>query len=207
MCDGCRARIFSPYHTPIGSSLDYVAFQISRATGALYEEAIAPEVIQGRYLDVDEEGKVVLRGEALTLRADFPHLKPRSIGPYFPVLLMLVSVPYALLVTAYLRSFRATISDGTRKAILFGMMFAVLALHIAQYVLFMTGITEDWIITGTFEILLRNATDSLYGGALSIWVVCGLVIYAAYRVAESQFRRIEVPSQPKLKAIEELLSS
>jgi hypothetical protein len=205
MCAGCRARIYSPFHTPIGSSLNFVALQISRASGALYGEAIAPEVIKDRYLDVDEEGKVVLKGEALTLRSDFPHLELKSMGPLFPVMFMLVSVPFALVVAAYLGSFRATVSDGMRKALLFGMLFVIFAFYIAPFVLFVTDFTEDWIVTGTIEILVRNVTDGFAGGAAGIWVICGLAVVAAYLFAESRFRRIEVPPQPKLKAIEELL--
>ena len=207
MCEGCRARLYSPYHTPKGSSVKFVALQISRASGALYTEAITPEVIEERYLDVSEEGKVILKGEALTLRADFPHLKPKSKGPLFPVMLMFVSVPYTLLIAVYLRSFRATISDGMRKAILFGMMFVVLALYLAQYALLGNGFTKPWIITGTFEILVRNVADGFVGGALLIWVVCGLAIFTAYVFAESRFRHIEVPPEPKLQAIERLFSN
>ncbi len=207
ICKGCRASIYSPYHTPIGSTLDFVALQISRASGALYSEAIAPEVIKELYLDKDEEGKVVLKGEALTLRADFPHLKPRGKGPLFPVILALVVVPYALLMAVYLASFRATISDGARKVLLFGMLFIILALHSAQFALFINDFTKVWILTGTFEILVRNVMDGFAGGTLAIWVVCGLLIFSAYVFAESRFRRIETPPQPKLMAIEVLFSN
>jgi hypothetical protein len=208
ICQGCRAVIYSPFHTPIGSSLDFVALQISRASEALYSESVPPEKIKDRYLSVDDEGNVVLKGENLSLQADFPHLTPRSNGPIFPVMLTLVGLAWAFLVYIFLRSFRATISDGKRKALLFGLMFLLLAVHIAQYALVIGGITMDWIITGTIEILVRQASDGLAGGALLIWLVCGLLLYGGYRFAESGYLRIEVPPiPPKMNPVEALFSN
>ena len=87
------------------------------------------------------------------------------------------------------------------------VLFIILALHIAQYALFTSDFTKAWILTGTFEILVRNIVDGFAGGAVAIWAGCGLLVFSTYIFAESRFRRIEVPPQPKLKAIEVLFSN
>lgn len=205
--EGSRAVLYSPYHTPLGSSLDFVALQISRATGAIYEEAVPSEEIAARYLAVDGEGKVILKGKALTIQADFPYLKRRSKGPMFPVILTLVGLPWAILVLIYLLSFRATISDRMRNAFLFGLMFAVLALHLVQYVLLFNDLTEDWILTGVVEILVRQGSAAL-PGTLAMWIGCTLFLYAGYRLAESRFLHIEIPPKPqKMHPFEEWVSN
>ena len=110
---------------------------------------------------------------------------------------------WAFFVYIFLRSFRATISDGKRKAILFGLLAVLMAVHLAQYPLILSGITEEWILTGTIEILVRQASGALAGGALLIWLVCSLLLYGGYRFAQSEYLRIEAPSIPgKLNPIE-----
>jgi hypothetical protein len=193
LCRGCRAVIYSPFHTPPGSSLDFVALQISRASEALYVEAVQPEAVKDRYLTLDDEGLVALKGEALTLQADFPALRPRGNGPLFPIVLALVGFSWALLAVVFLRSFRATVSDGKRKAFFFGLLTCLLAIHIGQFAFIVSGITRDWIVTGTMEILVRQAGGA---GALLVWIACVLILSGAFRLAESAFHRIEVPPMP-----------
>jgi hypothetical protein len=173
-----------------------VALQISRASEALYGEAVPPETIRHRYLTVDNDGRVVLRGKSLSLQADFPHLRPRRKGPLFPVVLTTISLLWALVYTVFLRSFRATITDGKRKAFFFAMLFVLLAVHVSQYAFFMSGTTKDFIVTGTIEILVRRLGEAFPGSVLLVWIACGLLLFGAYRFAESAFLRIEVPPMP-----------
>jgi hypothetical protein len=193
---GARTLLYSPCHTPPGSSLDFVALQISRAVEQIYGEAIPIEEIKYRYLKLDSDGKVVLRGDGLSLREDYPHLVELGRGPQFPVILLLVGLPWMLLVSVYMRSFRATISDGKRKAFLIGLMMLVLVVHLGQYGLFVSGLTGDRLFTGFIEILIREAIESFPGAGVAIWIACVVLLYFGFKIAEHQFRRIEIPTKP-----------
>ena len=200
---GARPLLYSPYHTPVGSSIDFVALQISRTAEKIYGEQLPTEEIKRRYLEVDSEGKVILKGETLTLQKDYPHLAAVGRGPHFPVILMLVGLPWMLLVAVYMRSFRATISDGKRKVLLFALMGILLVVYLTPYGLFIAGVTKDWLLTGLVEILIWNASESFSGAGVAIWMVCLALLYAGFRIAESHFRRVEIPPMPdRLPVIE-----
>jgi hypothetical protein len=78
--------LWKPYATPEGTSLEYVAWQISRATAAVYGLEIDPDEISARYLEADLHGRVTVREPGLTLAADFPDARHGNLGPVFPVL-------------------------------------------------------------------------------------------------------------------------
>jgi hypothetical protein len=191
---GAPVRLCSPCHTPPGSSLDFVALQISRAVERIYGEVIPSEEIKSRYLELDADGRAVLRGESLSLRRDYPHLSELGRGPQFPVVLMLVGLPWMLIVTVYMGSFRATISDGKRKVFLIGLMMLVLAVYLVLYGIFFTG--RDRLFTGFVEILIRVASRSFPGAGVAIWILCAVLLYIGFKIAEHQFRRCEIPPKP-----------
>jgi hypothetical protein len=41
--------------------------------------------------------------------------------------------------------------------------------------------------------LAKWLTDVLPGGVVGVWAVCALLAWGVYRVAESEFRRVEAP--------------
>jgi hypothetical protein len=194
--NGALPLLYSPCHTPPGSSIDFVALQISRAVERIYGEVIPSEEIRSRYLELDADGRVVLRGESLSLQRDYPHLSELGRGPQFPVMLMLVGLPWMLIVTVYMWSFRATISDGKRKAFLIVLMMLVLAVYLVQYGLFFAGSTRGRLFTGFIEILIRDASQSFPGAGVAIWIACVALLYAGFKIAERRFHRIEIPTKP-----------
>ena len=42
------------------------------------------------------------------------------------------------------------------------------------------------------EIVIRKLGEAFPGSALAVWILCGGLIYAAYRIAERGFEKIEV---------------
>jgi hypothetical protein len=190
---GSRVALYSPYHTPIGSSPEFVALQISRAIEAVHGIRVPPADVQNRYLEVDGEGEVRLRTTGLTLWEDYPDLKPRGHGPEFPVVLLLAGLPFLIMVAVYLRAFRTGFSKTFRVGVAVTLLVFVLALHVSQFVAYVANVTEPWLVGGFLEILIRQLANTLPGGAMTVWGVSMLLLFAGYRLAETQFVRAELP--------------
>jgi len=191
---GSKVLLYSPFSAPADCTPEFFARQASRAIAAVYDGTVAPEEFRSRYLDPAAEPRIALRVEEARLRADFPDLRPRSKGPLFPVIFMQTSVIWLLAVAVYLRGARRIRREGARKVLLGGIMAVLLALHILQFVAFIGDYMSDWVMAGFLEIQVRHATAALPGGALAVWVLCGLLLGAAYQLALGQFRRLELPA-------------
>lgn len=194
--NGSRAVLYSPYSTPADGSVEFVAHQISRATEMIYGHAIPAEDIIDRYLDVDEGGWVSATPGGLTLERDHPELKPRRVGPEFPLLILASSVLWLILLAIYLRTFRTGISDGIRKAVYIAILVVTLGVHIGQFLLAITDQVELSVVAGFMQILVRALTEALPGGAVTVWIASGLLLLASYLVVESSFKRMEAVSGP-----------
>jgi hypothetical protein len=70
-------------------------------------------------------------------------------------------------------------------------MIALMALHISQFAGFITESLDHWVLSGASMIAVRSVARLLPGGSLTVWILCGLVVYGLYRVAESRFLRVE----------------
>jgi hypothetical protein len=189
---GSRAVLYSPYSNVEASSRRYVAHQISRATEAVYNERVPEEVISSRYLETDDNDRVIGRQKDLTLLRDHPGLEPRSGGPAFPVIMFLVGVPAFLLAVFYLRAFRAGGSEAKRTMVLWAILALLLAFHLGQYSLFVLQFTEFWILAGLFKMGIRKLGEAFPGSTFAVWVVCSALLYVSYRTAERAFENIEV---------------
>jgi hypothetical protein len=191
---GSRAFFYSPYSASEGSSVEFVALQISRAIEAVYGESVAPEEIRERYLDVDPEGKVVPRqAGGLSLLQDYPGWEARPERSQFPFVITEVGLIYFLMAVFYFRFFRATVTDRTRKLVFFGLLGLALILHLAPFVLFITRWIRPLVAIGLTQGLINWSAETLPGGAAASWVLAVLLLIVCYRLAESSFRRIEVP--------------
>ena len=192
--EGSRGVAYSPFSTTEESSVDFVALQISRAVEAIYGRTIPYEEIRERYLETSPDGEVRLRNAAgLTLLADYPELHAAGEGPVFPVVLMLTGLLYLAFGACYFRAYRASVSERARKLVFFGLLGAALALHLAQFVVFMAGLVEDWVVLGLVEAGIHRLAVFLPGGAAAVWVLCASVFAVAYRLTQRAFAKIEAP--------------
>jgi hypothetical protein len=189
---GSRAVLYSPYHTPPGSSIEFVALQISRATAAVYGRAVPPEEIRERYLEVDADGHVGLKTAGLTLRHDYPDLEAPPEGPVFPVVFLIVGLVTLLSGRVYLEFFRAGIKEWVRKTVFITILVALLGLHVAQFIALVSGLTRVWVVSGFMHIVVKQAADALPGGAIAVWAICGLVLAGCYLLVQRRFERIDV---------------
>ena len=191
---GSRAMVYLPFSTPEGSSVDFVALQISRAVEAVYGRTIPYEEIRERYLETSPEGVVSLRNPSgLTLLEDYPELSVGGEGPLFPVAILITGLLYLGIGSLYLRTYRASISEGKRKAAFFAVLGGTLVLHITPFIAFISGFVEDWVVLGQAEAGLLWLARTLPGGEAAVWVLCAAILYAGYRLAQGAFERIEVP--------------
>lgn len=195
---GSPVGLYSPFPVSAASSPELYALQIRRAVEAVYGRTITEAEIEERYLEVDGDGRVVPRGEGLTLIADHPGLEPRDGGPAFPVFLVLVVVPWLLLSSIVLRACRAGVSDRIRLTVfwgLVGLVFAAMLLHIGLAV---ADVVEPWVTRGFLEIAIRRLGES-WPGTVAAWLGSALAILGGYRLAEAAFRRIELPAKLVMK--------
>ena len=188
---GSPVELYLPCGVEPGSSLDFVALQISRATEAVYGERIDPADITERYLAVRGDGRVVPKGEGLTIQADYPHLRRRAGGPVFPVIMTMVVLLWMLLLYLYLLSLRAGVSKGKKLLVHWLAVGAAMAVWVGQFILAITNVMEPDIAAGFYDILVRNAAQTPLG-APAVWIACALLSWGAFRVAAGGFERVEI---------------
>ena len=189
---GSRAALYSPFSTPEGSSLDFVALQISRAVEAVYGGSIPPEEIRDHYLRVDGAGEVVPMRAGLTLLADYPELRSRGAGLEFPLLMILVFVPWLLLVTVLLQFLRAGTSVRRQQVMIWVFMGFCLALYLGSMFADIFGLMDMDAVVGFIEIGLRNMRDSVPGMSLALYVLAVAAGLGSYWLAQNRFNKIEV---------------
>jgi hypothetical protein len=188
-----RAVLFSPFDTPAGSSPEFAALQIARALEEVHGVSVSSEEILNRYLDVDGAEALGWRDGGSAFHERYGRLEPRIEVPIFPVIFGLTALLFLFFATLYARSFRATVSDGRRKGVYFGILAAALVLHLMPFVSLITGFAKDWVVAGVVKILTRRVIETLPAGGLFVWAACFTVMLAGYLWAQSRFERIEVP--------------
>lgn len=142
----------------------------------------------------DEDGQVAPRGGNLPLRQDYPRLHPKS-GPKLPALLALTVVPWLLVTAALLRAYRAGVGEWVRQTIVWGSLAFLIIFSVGSLFANVLGISEPWLFRALVEIsVMRLGATTL--GTVSVWIVAGLLMAGAYRVAEIQFLRMEIPAHP-----------
>jgi len=194
-----RAEVVNPFSAPPGSSSRFVALQISRAVEAVYGLSIPPELVERRWLETRPDGTVTARGGDLRIGAEHPGLTPRA-GPMFPVLMVLVGVPWLLLVAAVYRSYRAAIPDWGRQAVFWGAAALFVLLMMVQAATLVTGVVRPWAVRAVIEIAVWELGRTTTGIVFT-WVVSALLLYGAYRIAEAQFLRSEIPARPTMYSL------
>ena len=190
---GVPLRVYSPFSTPPGSSIDFVSWQIERAVRAVYGVSIPGDEIKERYLATDEADRVVPRAGRLSIRADRAGLTPRGRGRIFPFAMLLAVVPALLLAAGYFRTFHSDHGQFARVATAVAILGVTLTIHIAVYALGIAGAASLPSWTGVVKILARHTADAVPGGVPVLWVISALLLAGGYRIAERGFERIEVP--------------
>jgi len=188
---GRSGVVHSKFSTPPGSSREFVALQISRAVKDIYGEELSPEEVSVRYLAIDAAGRVVPAGFELTLKGDHPEWSVLSHGPVFPVMMLAVCGMWLLALSSYLGSLRPGFTEKQRKGRFWWGMVVLMGLHLMQFVLMFTETLDHWFLSGFWMIAIGELTERLPGGAVSVWILCGLTLFLLYKMAERRFVRVE----------------
>jgi hypothetical protein len=183
--------VHSRYSTPPGSSTEFVAWQIARAVAGIYGETIELEEIVQNHLTLDESGRVVPIGGELELRADHPEWRVSPFGPIFPVMLLFVCGLWFLAMWFYLGTLRPGYTEKRKRAAFWWGMVILMALHVSQFLALFDTTLDHWVLSGSSMVAIRALADRLPGGSFAVWVLCGLVFFALYRMAEARFLRVE----------------
>jgi hypothetical protein len=190
-----RAALYNPFSVGPQSSRRFVAFQLSRAIDALYGTSISPGAVEERYLDTDSGGRVVPKAPVGNLLRDHPEFVARSAAPAAVILVPLVVVPWLLLATILLRAYRPLVPKWRLPAIYFGAMGAMLVFMLGLSAAMIAGSLRPPVAAFLLEVAARWLADSRASLAAS-WIVCVAVLAAVYRLAESAFLRMEIPTTP-----------
>lgn len=189
---GGRVSIYSPFSTPEGCSIEFVALQLSRAIEATYGTVIPPEEIRRRYLEVDAGGAVVGRSERLSLLEDFPGLRLRQPATMFPLMLLLTGGPFFLLTVLVLQMMREGVKDTRRKATLWAILGACLVVYLGTFTMAIFDVVDLDRLDGFVAILLRQL-ESVPGATPLVWAVSLALLAAVYELAYRRFLHAEFP--------------
>ncbi len=172
-----------------------MAWQLSRAVETVYGARVPAREIADRHLVTDAEGRVAPRTETLELRPD--HARPALTGggPMFVILTAVACVLWLLLVALLLRAYRAGVGDARRRGLLWGMLALVMVFFLALVVVVLTGLARPWLASALVEIPVRALGQSA-AATTAAWVSAVALLVLAYRLAESQFLRMEIPTRP-----------
>jgi len=188
---GRSGVVHSKFSTPPGSSREFVALQISRAVMDIYGETLPPEEVSARYLAIDAAGRVVPAGSELTLKGDHPEWRALPHGSVFPVMMLVVCGLWLIALSAYLGTLRPGFTEKRRKGVFWWGMVILMGLHFLQFVLLFTETLDHWMLSSFWMIAIGELTERLPGGGVSVWFLCGLILFLLYRMAERRFIRVE----------------
>lgn len=192
---GARVVVYSPYDTPAGSSLDYVAEQLSRATAVLYGKVIPAPELAARYLELGLDGRVAPKPGGLRLLADYPDLRSRSAGPLMPLFVALVAVPWLLLTAGLFRTYRPDIGPARGQQFVWGIIGLFVVVTVILAALVIRHVVQPWASRAVLGIAAQHL-GGLPAGVAAVWLGALVLLGLGYALVAQQFRRMEVPTRP-----------
>jgi len=190
---GVPLHLVKPYATPVSSSREFVAWQISRAAAAVYGTEINPDEIAERYLVTDEAGRTQVAASGLTLQQDYPALRTVSDGPVFIVLIGSHLLALGLVMWAFFAAAESRFWRRRTKTLFAVTMVVLMAAHIGVAVGLMTETYNDEIVFG----LAQGQIRSLGAGGGFAWLMTGgvmaLGLWLIARRVDRVFAALESP--------------
>ncbi len=193
---GLPFALYKPYETPEGSSLDYVAWQLARATAATFGETVPAAELQQRYLTTDDAGRVVPKGDALTLAADHPSWRVAPARGALALQALLIGILALAGLATYVRCLRADVRPALRKTAFGLILTALMILHLGPYLQSALLNIESEVGAAFLVILAGRITDALPGGVVTFWVLVVAALAAAVRGVASVMARMELSARP-----------
>ena len=185
--------LYKPFHTPPGSSLEFCAWQLERASEHIYGQTVAAAEFRDRYLTENPDGVVSWRANAPTLREDHPELTPRRLPGLLPLQVLLGLALFQIAFRLHLGTFRPRVRDKVRVVSFVGLLAALMVIYLAPFLLSMAGLGDP----SGLNILVLAVSDQLVavtpGGVAGMWLVVITVLAAGHWLVLHGFRRAEWP--------------
>ncbi len=190
---GGHACSYSPFETSPDSSVDFVAWQVSRAVEAVYGESIAAGVIRDRYLESGPEGKTRPGERGFRLLEDFQDLQSGAGTRTIPAVFLIVAFSWLIFGALIYRAQR----NGTYGT---GWWFLAISVFLAVLVVGVGALAADSVelielvaFADFFAVLLRHLYDVVPGGGFAVWAGSAALVAGGYFLASKQFAAVEAP--------------
>jgi hypothetical protein len=189
-------KLYSPYHTPSGSSFEFTAWQISRAVEKVFGEKIPADEIASRYLRRRADGTAALKTESLTIRADYPELRRiKKGGPLVPAAFAVSAALWLVALTILMRAYRAGVSKKKRQVITVALMAGLMLFWLIEMLIApLSGLVYMDGFINVIDTLFDEVGRSMVATAL-VWLAGALLLWGAYEFTLRSFRRAEVTAQ------------
>ncbi len=188
--------LYKPYTTPEGSSARFIALQLSRAIHDIYGRSLSVDQVYERYL-VNGSEPVSMRADGVPLTEDLERWSPHTAGQTFPVIMVLVLVPWLLMLAAIMRIYRGGISLTRQKILVISVMGAALIIQTGIIGAAVLDRLDLHTVTAVIKSTGHQLALALPGGTITLWILAAIPILAAYRLAEWRFHRVEAMPQKK----------
>jgi hypothetical protein len=182
---------YKPFSTPEGASEQFVAWQISQVVQRVFGEFLSPEEISERYLETGSDGRVLVGADGLSLKSDHPQWRELSGGPVFPLFAGPVVILYLLVLALLFRLQRRPVSVKRQRVAFWGVMILLLVLHIGWMAGFVSGMSDDWIVSGIILGGIQRLAMAGSGTGVAAYAVVSVLVVFAWSLALRQFRRLE----------------
>jgi hypothetical protein len=188
--EGSGVVIYSPFHTPPGSSPAFVSEQLSRAAERVFGTRLDPKEIEERYFVTGPDGASRMRGESINIGKDYPRMKPRNWRGILPVVALLIGIPWFLIVAVTFHMYSA----GKNGRVLQVVLAAVVTVWIL-FIIFISssGFTSEWKVGAFAWILVRKLADGMPGGSGTLWLTTVLLLVLGYLLSWNRFVQVEAP--------------
>ncbi len=188
--EGSDIVLYSPYHTPPGSTPAFVSRQLSRAAERIFGEKLDPKEIESRYFVAGPGGEMRMRGETINIGKDYPHLEANNWYGIVPVAVLIIGIPWFIIAALSFHIYSA----GKKGSIVQIVLGAVVTVYILSIIyVSSSGFTSEWKIGAFAWILVRKLASGFPGGVSALWFVAVAALFAGYLLSWNRFERVEAP--------------
>lgn len=182
----------SPYLTDGGpTSRKFLAWQFSRAVEEAYGTWIAPEELEEKYFQVNEEGEVYIPRRGFTVARDYG-LKPRSGGPVAALILGPIFVIWFLVLGVFFKIHHTTRSVHFSKVVWGVMMVTLFLWHILATFNKVPG-WNGWGGAALIFSTARRLGEMGTAGYVGTYGVTLLLIGLSWVFCRRMFQGVEAP--------------
>lgn len=189
---GAPLKVRSPYRVDDTNTPAEVAAELQRALKAIYDCAMSAEEIAARFLTVGETGGVHLQADGEVHLEDLLPAPSRARGRRWPVVLLVVAVPWLLHSALIYRIQRSGLSQQSDRLIATSILGPYAFFGVLPLALHAMGHMNIANLSRATAVLIHRAGTALPG--VSLWLAAAFLLAAAYALTLHQFNCTELRS-------------